>query len=317
MSSRDASAQSGVRELSVVVPVFNDADLVEHALTTIIKKLEESGLSWELIVVDDASQDDTPQRLSSMEALKRDNVRAFRMVRNFGQHVALFAGLTEATKQWRLTFDVDYVSAFAHLDQILTPAAVNGHDLVSVSRRGQRKLGLFRQAGTRLLNALTNRATRKPLRDPLSPVKLVHRSLVEAARHYGELRRFLAPLAIRLARHPGEVTVPLPQKRGKSHYGFLPLVRLTLDFILNFFPGVVTRLLVSSLVLVLLSTLAGVVYLALRLLGVIDASPHAQVIILIVLGLSINGLSLGIIGEYHVRMYQLLQDRDFYSWKEY
>jgi len=316
-ASKEFSKTLGsIDELSVVIPLFNDSDLLDHALGEIVRQLDEKGLSWELILVDDCSSDDTAQTLSSMQCLKRPNVKIYRMRRNFGQHVALYAGLTHASKQWRLTFDADYVSAFSHIDQVLEKAVLGGHDLVSVSRRGQRKLSMLRHAGTRFLNYLTNRATKRILHDPLSPVKLVHESLVENTRYYGELRRFLAPLAIRLSQNPGEVSVPLPHKRGKSHYGIFLLIRMTLDFILNFFPGLLTRFLVTSIFLAISSFLAGLVYVAMRLLGVMDASVYAQVIILIVLVLSINGVTLGIIGEYHVRMYQLIQTQEFYQWEE-
>ena len=244
---------------------------------------------------------------------ERANVRIFSMARNRGQHAAFVVGCQMAKGPWYLTFDADYAAAIASLPSLVETAASHDSDLVSVSRAGQRKIPGYRRLGSIVLNALVNRATKKAMQDPLSPIKLVHQSIVHQCQHFGEKRRFLAPLAISLARNPIETSIPLPQKRGRTHFDIYDLARLTLDFMLNFFPRIFPRLLVWSLLGIVLSSLAGAGYLIMRIMGFIEANVIFQVLDFAFLFMCLNALSLAIIGEYHLRAYTLISESSPYE----
>lgn len=298
-----------IQSLSVVLPVYNDAGIVGSAIERIVAGLSAMpNLDWELVIVDDASCDETCSLIKAHEAFKSDRVRLLARVRNGGQHAAYYTGCKAARGRWYLTFDADYAEAITSIPRVLQTAADQSADLVSLSRFGQRTVAKHRQIGTRFLSRLTNRYTKQPMSDPLSPIKLVHQTIVTATQFYGEKRRFLAPLAISLAKNPAEIAVPLPAKRGRTHFSVFDLTGLSLDFLLNFFPGVFTRLLVISLLALLGSVCGGALYVILRMLGLIPPSVVFQVIDFAAIVASFNVLTLAVIGEYHLRTYRLVSE---------
>ncbi|QTD51298.1 glycosyltransferase [Sulfidibacter corallicola] len=305
-----------VEALSLVVAVFNDRDLLPQSGLKLAEALAESNLDWELIFVDDFSKDSSFDLLQSIRTRWPDRIKTLRLARNYGQHVALYAGMSHAEKPWILTFDLDYAPAIHALDDILDQVPLRQADLVNVSRLGQRKQSMVRSFGSWFFGSLANRVTGKPMADPLSSIKLVARSIFQQGRLYGEQRQFLAPLALKLADQPVELSVELPPKRGRSSFGSEQLVRLALDFVLAFFPMLFTRLLIWSIALGLSSVAAGGLYLVLRLFGWIDPSTHFQVICLTLTALSIHGVLMALIGEYQVRIHRLLYQQEFFRLEE-
>lgn len=294
----------------MVVAVYNDEALLPDSGMRLARALDRSDLDWELIFVDDHSQDRSAQACEDIVRAFPGRVHLIRLPRNRGQQKALFCGLEAASKTWLLTFDLDSASAVDKLEDILATVPARRADLVNICRSGQKRHGFTRAFGAAFFRGLANRATKRPMTDPLSSLKLIHRDLFNKGLHYPEKLRFLAPLAIQLAENPVEISVSLPKRRGRSSFDLAALVHLALDFIIAFFPLLFVRLLIASLAVTALSGVSGVLYLALRLLGVIPPSVHFQVICLVLFGLSLQGILFALLGEYQVRTHDLLHQTE-------
>lgn len=142
-----AIQQNGLISLSVVSPVYRAEGLVGKLVAEIRAALEPLGISYEIILVEDASPD------KSWEAIcecceKFTEVRGVLLSRNFGQHYAISAGLTLALGDWVIVMDCDLQDRPAEIPRLLQQAA-EGYDVV-VARRALRQDGFFKKLSSRM-----------------------------------------------------------------------------------------------------------------------------------------------------------------------
>jgi glycosyltransferase involved in cell wall biosynthesis len=218
--------------VSVVVPVLNGADLVSACQAALDPVLDAIEGGAEVVYVDDGSSDDTVAALRSIQAVDA-RIRIVELAATFGQHAAFTAGFEHARGRYLVTMDADLQcdpSDIPRMIELLT----RGFDLVSGVRLN-RQDPAARQLFSRLTNALVTRLARVPLRDIGCPLNAFTDDVARSLAPFGELRRFLKPLAVRVARKVTEVEVrhrPRQRRRG-SAYSATGLVRLFMDFFVN------------------------------------------------------------------------------------
>lgn len=229
---------SGV-ELSVVVPVLDEAPslpILYRELTDVLEGLQHA---YELIFVDDGSRDASYQVL---EKLHRgdDRVRVIQLRRNFGKAAALSVGFAAARGQIVATLDADLQDDPAELPRLLA-ALDEGYDLVS-GWKVNRQDPASKTWPSRFFNAVTGRVTGLRLQDFNSGFKVYRRAVVQELRLYGELHRFIPALAAWRGFAPGEVPVNhRPRRFGRSKYGVARFVRGCLDLLTVLFLTRYTR----------------------------------------------------------------------------
>ncbi|MDQ2895365.1 MAG: glycosyltransferase family 2 protein [Actinomycetota bacterium] len=140
----DTPPRTGEVELSVVIPVYACAGSLEALHDRLTRSVSELTDSYELVLVDDRSIDDGWSVLQRM-ARADGHVRAFRLSRNFGQHAAITAGLSEARGHWAVVMDCDLHEAPEDIPRLWT-AAQEGYEIVRTIRRDQSYSPLKRYA---------------------------------------------------------------------------------------------------------------------------------------------------------------------------
>jgi glycosyltransferase involved in cell wall biosynthesis len=226
-------------ELSVVVPVLNEAPSLPILYRELTAVLEGLPYSYELLFVDDGSRDGS---LEVLEKLHRedDRVRVLGLRRNFGKAAALSVGFAHVQGRVIATLDGDLQDDPAELPRLLARLD-EGLDLVS-GWKVQRQDGPSKTVPSRLFNAVTAWLTGIRLRDFNSGFKVYRRSVVEEIRVYGELHRFIPVLAARRGFLVGEVPVNhRPRRFGASKYGTSRFVRGALDLLTVLFLTRYTR----------------------------------------------------------------------------
>lgn len=221
--------------LSIVMAAYKDGERLAGALPGRLEKLGGALPDWECILVDDHSPDDTLDALLTLRSSWPDKIRIARMSKNSGQVAALLAGIGLAGKKWVLCFDVDSVSSLTLVPDLVSLARDGRHDLVNWSRGGRMAHGLLRGLGSKAMAWLANRVTGTPLRDPLSPIKLIERSLALSVTKDRRKSFFPAPLLVQLAKRPVETDLPLPRHRDKSAFGPATLLGLASMFMAAYF----------------------------------------------------------------------------------
>lgn len=220
--------------VSVVVPFYNSGremvDALHNSLGTAAARLP-GGV--ELIYVDDGSTDETLDALRAVQQ-RDERVVVIELAANFGQHAAFSAGFDRTHGRYIVTMDADLQCDPVEIPLLLAPLE-QGYDFVSGVRRGRRD-PRSRQLWSRLLTRLVTSITHVRLQDVGCPFNACTADVVHAVSTFGELRRFLKPLAVRVAKRVAEVEVSHQERhqhQPTSSYSATGLVRLFMDFLVN------------------------------------------------------------------------------------
>lgn len=216
--------------VSVVVPVFNERENIPRLYAALHPVLTALGRDYEILFVDDGSQDGSGvelQRLAAQDPCVK--VVVFR--RNFGQTAALNAGLHLASGDAIVTMDADLQNDPADIP-VLLDKLDEGYDLVHGWRQDRQDALLSRKLPSRVANWLISRVTRFPVRDLGCTLKAMRREIAQELHLFGEMHRFIPILAhARGARCVEAPTRHHPRKFGQSKYGLSRTFRVLLDLL--------------------------------------------------------------------------------------
>lgn len=205
--------------LSVVIPVHNEAD-------NIVALLEETagalrGLRFEIVVVDDASADATPQLLASAQG-SIAGLRVVRHRRQAGQSAAVLTGAVHARAPWIATMDGDGQNDPADIPRLLAVRDAAGSDvpLLVAGRRHKRRDTAFKRLQSRIANGVRARLLGDDTPDTGCGLKLFPRDVFLTLPHFNHFHRFLPALFIRAGgRVVSQNVGHRPRRGGASHYG--------------------------------------------------------------------------------------------------
>ena len=225
-------------DLSIVIPVRNEAPCLRELHAELTQTLVSWGPSYEIIIVDDGSTDDSFQILAELQALDA-RLRVIRFRRNFGQTAAFAAGFEHARGRIIVTADGDLQN-----DPRDIPAMVDrlerGADIVCGWRKDRKDAFVSRRLPSMVANRLISMATGVRLHDYGCSLKLFRAEIVKPLKLYGEMHRFLPAIASEQGVTIDEVVVNHRARRhGRSKYGIGRTVRVVLDlltvkFLLNY-----------------------------------------------------------------------------------
>ncbi|MBI3399990.1 MAG: glycosyltransferase family 2 protein [Acidobacteria bacterium] len=300
--------------ISIVIPVFNNgAAMVRECHAALGATLATLSEPAEIIFVDDGSRDDT---LEALKAIQRADgrVRVLEFAANFGQHAAFSAGFDAVRGDVVVTMDVDLQADPADIPRMIAPLR-NGYDLVSGVRTNRRDPAMRRLASrvvTKLVTSLTGMTAVK-LRDVGCPFNAFTADVAKSLSAFGELRRFLKPLAVRVARSVTEVEVVHRQRavhHVRTSYSGTRLLRLFMDFFVNSIGDLFAWLFAIASAATALGVVAFAVLAVMHLTGMV----RLRYPIAAMAGTAIAALValLGLIGDYTQRIYRQSSGRPFY-----
>lgn len=216
-----AAAGAGARPcpaLSVVIPVCNEADNVAALLGEIDAALA-GALAYEIIVVDDGSEDDTLARLRAHAATGHSPLRVLRHTRNAGQSAALRSGVRAARAPWVATLDGDGQNDPADIPRLYAHRAAGDVALVC-GHRTQRHDSRVRRLSSRIANGVRAALLGDATPDTGCGLKLIERATFLDLPWFDHMHRFLPALVQQAGRR--SVSVPVnhrPRRFGRSKYG--------------------------------------------------------------------------------------------------
>jgi glycosyltransferase involved in cell wall biosynthesis len=306
-------------EISVIIPVRDEAETVEELASRVAAVLDGLGRTFEILYVDDGSRDGTPGRVRL--ARERDGrVKLVRLRRNFGKAAALSAGFDHSQGRIIITMDGDLQDDPDEIPRFLATLEEQDLDLVSGWKR-RRQDPMSKTLPSRLFNGVTRQLAQVDLHDFNCGFKAYRREVLAEIAVYGELHRYIPVLASRRGFSVGEIQVEHhPRRHGVSKYGWDRLYKGLLDLITVLFITRYTRRplhLFGSFGLLFLMAGIGINgYLAVMWFGGHHLSnrPLLQLGVLLML-LGIQVLTTGLIGE--MITFKNFRRRDSYSIKEW
>lgn len=215
-------------ELSVVIPLLDEAPNVEALCRELTETLEGWGRTFEVVLIDDGSIDETFEILSRLHRAD-PRLRVIQLRRNFGQTAAFAAGFAHARGRLIVTADGDLQNDLRDIPRMVDKLE-EGYDIVCGWRKARQDQWLFRRLPSVLANALISRATGVRLHDTGCSLKIFRGEVVKSLRLYGEMHRFIPAIASEQGVRIAEVVVNhRPRRHGRSKYGISRIVRVLLD----------------------------------------------------------------------------------------
>ena len=217
-------------DISIVIPLYNEAPNIPELHEELTTALESASRSYELILVDDGSTDETYQLLSELHAKDR-RVCVIRLRRNFGQTAAFAAGFSRARGRVIVTLDGDLQNDARDIPTMLDRLE-SGYDIVCGWRRERKDPWLTRRVPSMIANWLISTTTGVHLHDYGCSLKAFRAEVVKPLRLYGEMHRFIPAIASEQGVRIDEMVVNhRPRRSGCSKYGLSRTVRVLFDLV--------------------------------------------------------------------------------------
>lgn len=292
--------------ISVVVPLYNEAENVVELHRRIVTALEGCGHAFEMIFVDDGSRDGT---LAALHGIASDDarVRVVKLRRNYGQTPSMRAGIDCAKGDVIVTMDGDLQNDPADIPE-LVERLEQGYDLVAGWRRNRQDAFLSRKLPSRAANWLIGHVVGVRIRDNGCSLKAYRSAVIKQTPLYSEMHRFIPAMVTAVGGRIAEVPVRHhPRLRGTSKYGISRTGKVLLDmFTVKMLVTFSQRPLHWFAILALPPGLAAVLAIAAQLFLVAGPGPGRPGVVLPAVAvlfayLSIHMIMLGLLGELVVR----------------
>jgi glycosyltransferase involved in cell wall biosynthesis len=217
-------------ELSIVIPVYNEEENVEPLVQEIKSVVESLGKRYEIVIVDDGSQDRTFDVLARLHK-REPHLRVVRLKRNFGQTAALAAGLAHCEGNIVVTMDGDGQNDPADIPALLAELD-KGNDLVNGWRFSRQDSFVSRRLPSRIANQLISWTTQVKVHDYGCTLKAMRSDVAKNLKLYGEMHRFIPAIAHERGARVAELKVHhRPRLRGTSKYAVTRTLRVVLDLL--------------------------------------------------------------------------------------
>lgn len=218
-------------DISVVVPLYNEAESLPELVAWIDRVAEGHGLSYEAILVDDGSSDASWEEVEQLKT-RYPALRGIRFARNYGKSAALYCGFAAAAGEVVVTMDADLQDSPDEIPELRRMILEEGYDLVSGWKR-KRHDPVGKLWPSKFFNWTARAATGIRLHDFNCGLKAYRSKVVKSIEVYGEMHRFIPVLARQAGfRHIGEKVVDHhARKYGRSKFGMERMVKGYLDLI--------------------------------------------------------------------------------------
>ncbi|NJB37567.1 MULTISPECIES: glycosyltransferase family 2 protein [Flavobacteriaceae] len=216
--------------LSIVVPLYNEQDNVQ----LLTQKIHEAlvGYTYQIVYVDDFSTDHTKKVVKEMNDPK---VALIELKKNYGQSLALAAGIDYATGDFIITMDGDLQNDPSDIPSMLQYAVDGEYDLITGIRQ-KRKDSLVKKIPSKIANFLVRRVTKLDIKDNGCALKVFTKDIAKGLNLYGEMHRFITLLAYLEGAQIKQVPVKHHARHaGKSKYGLERVFKVVADMMLLLF----------------------------------------------------------------------------------
>lgn len=309
-------------DLSVVIPIRNEAASLEALYQECRETLDGWGRPWELLLIDDGSTDESFAIMARLQE-QDPRVRVIRFRRNFGQTAAFAAGFRFARGRLIVTADGDLQNDPRDIPRLVECLETGAHDIVCGWRKDRKDTFLTRRVPSMIANRIISWATGVRLHDYGCSLKVFRAEVVKPLKLYGEMHRFLPAIASEMGVSIAEQVVNhRPRQHGTSKYGLGRTVRVILDlltvkFLLSYStrPLQIFGLVGGGMLAVGFLVCAYLAYVRLFGLQAIGDRPLLLFgILLIFSGLQL--ITLGLLAELQSRTYHESQDKPVYVIRE-
>lgn len=301
--------------LSIVVPLYNEEDNV----VLLTQKIHESlvGYSYQIIYIDDFSTDGTRKVIKKMNDTK---VHLIALKKNYGQSLALAAGIDYAEGEYIITMDGDLQNDPSDIPQMLAYAVRGEYDLITGIRQ-KRKDSLVKKIPSKIANFLVRRVTKLDIKDNGCALKVFTKDIAKDLNLYGEMHRFITLLAFLEGAQIKQVPVKHHARHaGVSKYGLERVFKVVADmmlllFIRKYIQRPIHLFGIFGVLLIMLGIVINMYLLVVKLMGEDIGNRPLLIFGLMFILAGIQLFTIGIVMELLIRTYYESQQKRPYRIK--
>ncbi len=324
----DSEKRENTPELSLFLPVLDEAENLRPMHARIQEALKELGNTAEVIYVDDGSTDKSLNILREIAA-EDSRVRVISLRRNYGQTAAMSAGIDAAKGEILIPMDADLQNDPKDIARLLEKLN-EGYDVVSGWRKNRKDKLIMRKIPSKIANRIISWIGGVPLHDYGCSLKAYRREVIQDVKLYGEMHRFIPIYAAWAGARVTEIPVDHHARTGgKSKYGISRTLKVVFDLMtIKFMASYQTKPIyvfgTFGMIAFFLSILSGVYALFLKLAGYLGL-PSFQadfvqtplpILAIVMLAISVQFILMGLLAEMLVRTYHESQDKAIYAVRE-
>lgn len=292
-------------DLSIIIPCYCSGNNIKKVVNDIDITMKTTELSYEIIMVNDGSPDNTFQIISEI-AENRDNTYAVDLARNSGQHAAIMAGFNYAHGEIIATCEDDGQTQVNIIPQLIDKLN-EGYDVAAPEYKERGKRSLFRQFGTKCATAMANWMIPRP-KGVLVPIFFVAKKFViKEIIRYNQPYPYIEGLVLRSTFNIALIEAKQNERlEGKSGYTLKKMINLWLNGFTSFSIKPLRLSIFLGVFSAIIGIVVGIYVIINKLLHPSILSGWSSTIAVILFMFGIAFLILGMIGEYVGRIYLCL-----------
>jgi dolichol-phosphate mannosyltransferase len=309
------AGRSTSSELAIIVPCFNEAEIIERFCAELTGVLDRIDLAWRVCFIDDGSTDSTLERLNHLAKADR-RVSVYSLSRNFGHQIALTAGLDVTAGSAVVMMDADLQHPPALLPQMVGLWR-EGYDVVSAVREETEDATWFKRATGRLFYRLINRFGETPIVPGAADFCLLSARAHQAICDMPERHRFLRGMVSWIGFNRTYLPFQAPRRpAGQTKYTTLKMVSLAVDALFSFSAAPMRMATRCGLALLVPGALY-FLYILVRYVALDDFVRGWGSLIgtLMIIG-GVQLIFIGMVGEYLARIFEESKRRPLYFFKQ-
>jgi glycosyltransferase involved in cell wall biosynthesis len=217
-------------DLSVIIPVMNEEASVQPLYEAIINALDHLNIYYEIILVDDGSNDNTFKNAESI-ALKDYRLKVIKLKRNYGQTTGLHAGFQEAKGKIVITMDGDLQNDPSDIEMMINKIN-EGYDIVLGWRHDRKDSLISRMIPSKIANWLISKVTEVPVKDNGCAIRAYRGEVIKKFPMYSEMHRLMPVITVLSGARFAQVKVKHHERKfGKSKYGLSRIYKVLIDMV--------------------------------------------------------------------------------------
>lgn len=302
-------------KLSMVVPMYNEADNIETFFNALIPVVERTADEYEVICVNDGSSDDTFEMLRARHQTNPE-IKIIDLSRNFGKEFALTAGLRFASGDAVIPLDADLQDPPELIPELVDKWR-QGYKVILCVRQDRRSDSFFKRITARIFYSINRKLSDVAVPENVGDFRLMDRQVVKALDQFPERTRFMKGIFAWLGYDQSQVSYIRPTRScGTTKWSFWKLWNFALDGIFSF---TTVPLRIWTYLGFCVAAAAGL-YMAFIIAKVlitgVDVPGYASTLVLLLFFSGLNMIGLGILGEYVGRIFTEVKQRPLYLIKQ-
>ncbi|WP_317163829.1 glycosyltransferase family 2 protein [Flavobacterium ichthyis] len=296
--------------ISIVSPIYKAENFVDQLVFEIEKTLNTLSVTYEIILVDDRSADNSWQKMKAISQ-RNDKVKSVRLSRNFGQHPAIMAGLSQAKGEWVVVMDCDLQDQPKEIIKLYQKAQ-EGYEIVQ-ARRKNREDNFFKKLSSKIFSKVYGFFTDTKYDNEIANFGIYHKKVIDSILKVQDYIKFFPLFADFVGYRSTSVIVEhAARASGSSSYSFAKLMSLAFNTIISFSNKPLKLFVKFGMIISFLSFCTGIFYVYQALHNEIAVLGFTSIIVSIWFLSGIIITTIGVTGIYVGKIFDQTKNRPVY-----